>query len=98
MLGTPNSAIFALAGCNVVFLVAYHANGTSGSNVFLYLATMGTLSLLVAYMLTSVGAISFLFIRNRIARTWEIVIPIAAIVFLGYTLLKQIVPVPPAPT
>jgi amino acid transporter len=95
--GTPNAAIFVIAACNVVFLVAYHANGTAGANVFLYLATIGTLSLLVAYMLTSVGAISFLFIRNRIARAWEIVIPVAAIVFLGYTLIKQIVPVPPAP-
>jgi amino acid transporter len=95
--GTPNLAVLVLAACNVVFLIAYHVNGTSGSDVFLYLATMGTLSLIVAYMLTSVGAISFLFIRNRIAKPWEIVIPIAAIVFLGYTLLKQIVPIPPAP-
>lgn len=94
---TPNAAVLVLAVANVVFLLALGASHTSGSNVFLYLATIGTLSLLVAYMLTNVGAISFLFIRHRIARGWEIVIPLAGIAFLGYTLLKQITPVPPAP-
>jgi hypothetical protein len=46
---------------------------------------------LVAYIVTNVGAISFLFIRSRRAPIYEIVVPLLAIVFLGYTIYKNVV-------
>jgi hypothetical protein len=48
------------------------------------------LSLLVAYIVTNVGAISFLFVRARRAPLYEIVIPIVGILFLGYTIYKNV--------
>jgi amino acid transporter len=95
--GIPTPSVLALVVVNLLFLGAYRATGIAGGDVFLYLATMGTLTLLVAYIVTNVGAISFLFVRNHIARRWEIVLPLGAIAFLGYTLMKQLVPAPPSP-
>ncbi|CAN5264883.1 amino acid permease [soil metagenome] len=64
---------------------------------YYYMATLGVLSLLVAYMLTSVGAIVFLPVRTRSAPLWEAVVPAAAVVYLLYTLYKNatLVPTPP---
>jgi hypothetical protein len=48
------------------------------------------LSLLVAYIVTNVGAIRFLFVAARRAPLWQIVVPLIAIAFLGYTIYKDI--------
>jgi amino acid transporter len=54
------------------------------------------LALLVAYVITQAAAIR-LFARERLWRPWQFVIPILAIVTLGYTLYANVYPVPPAP-
>ena len=64
--------------------------GTSAANAFFYPGTIGVLSLLVAYIVTNVGALRFLFIAARRAPLWQIVIPIVAIAFLGFTIYKNI--------
>jgi uncharacterized membrane protein len=64
--------------------------GTSPANAFFYPGTIGVLSLLVAYIVTNLGAIRFLFIAARRAPIWQVVIPIVAIAFLGYTIYKNI--------
>jgi hypothetical protein len=48
------------------------------------------LSLLVAYIVTNVGAIRFLFVAARRVPLWQIVVPAIAIAFLGYTIYKNI--------
>ena len=48
------------------------------------------LSLLVAYIVTNLGAIRYLFIGARRAPLYEIVCPIIGIAFLGYTLYKNV--------
>jgi len=67
-------------------------------DVFLYSATIGTLILLVAYALATIGAIRVVFFSgdNRIAR-WELIIPVLALVVLGYTLLRNVSPYPSGP-
>jgi hypothetical protein len=50
--------------------------GTSPANAFFYPGTIGVLSLLVAYIVTHLGAIRFLFIAARRAPIWQVVIPI----------------------
>jgi hypothetical protein len=52
--------------------------------------TIGVLSLLVAYIVTNVGAIRYLFIRARRAPLYEIVVPLVGIAFLIYTLYKNV--------
>ena len=46
--------------------------------------------MLVAYIVTNVGAIRFLFVQARRAPLWQIVIPLLGIAFLGYTIWKNI--------
>ncbi len=67
----------------------------TGAPLIGYLGTMGTLSLLVAYALTCVGAIRYF--RARRLWTWQYVVPMLAVLALGYTLYSSIYPVPAAP-
>jgi len=55
--------------------------------VFFKAATIGTLILLIVYVFATVGAMKQLFFsgEHQVAQ-WEIVIPILALGFLGYTL------------
>jgi hypothetical protein len=64
--------------------------GTSAVNAFFYPGVIGVLSLLVAYIVTNVGAIRFLWIRHRLAPLWQIVVPLLGIAFLGYVIYKQV--------
>ena len=63
---------------------------TSVIDVFFWTATMGTLALLVCYVISTLGAMRYLFFGKvkRVAQ-WEIVIPIAAVLFLGLHALPQ---------
>jgi amino acid transporter len=71
---------------------------TSVIDIFFWTATMGTLALLVCYVISTLGAMRYLFFsRVKQVRQWEIVIPIAAVLFLGYTLYHNVYPVPAWP-
>jgi amino acid transporter len=97
--GAPTAALTA-----VMAVVAIEVFGlrlvatTSVIDVFFWTATMGTLALLVCYVISTVGAMRYLFFSKvkRVAQ-WEIVIPIAAVLFLGYTLYHNVYPVPAWP-
>jgi hypothetical protein len=64
--------------------------GTSAVNAFFYPGVIGVLSLLVAYIVTNLGAIRFLWIRHRRAPLWQIVVPLLGIAFLGFVIYKQV--------
>jgi amino acid transporter len=74
----------------VAGMVGQRVAGTNAVNAFLYPGTIGVLALLVAYVATNAGAIRHLFIRARRRPLWEIVIPILAIVFVVYTIYKNV--------
>jgi hypothetical protein len=58
-------------------------------------ATIGTLILLVVYALATIGAARLLFFSGRReVAAWEVVVPALALVLLGYTLFRNIVPYP----
>ena len=60
-------------------------------------ADIGTLILLVAYVLATVGCIKLLFIDKKMSvPAWEIVIPLAALLMLGYTIWRNVIPFPDA--
>jgi hypothetical protein len=64
-------------------------------NSFLWSGTIGTLILLVVYVLATVGCIMLVFVRHKLpVPTWQIVVPIAALVVLGYTLYRNVIPYP----
>lgn len=67
----------------------------SGAALFGYLGTIGVLLILVAYILTNIGAIRF-FVARRLW-SWQWIIPVAAILILGYTLYSNVYPIPAPP-
>ncbi len=93
--GAPAGALTVVLVIGVGAIVIQRIANVSAVNAFFYPGTIGVLSLLVAYIVTSVGAIRHLFFRaTRLAPLWEIIIPLLGIVFLGYTLYKNVQGVP----
>jgi hypothetical protein len=84
----------------VVIYVVYVAVSSSPSalatNAFLWSGTIGTLILLVAYLLATVGMTLLVFVRRKMPTVpmWQVVIPVAAVVVLGYTLYRNVYPYP----
>jgi amino acid transporter len=96
--GTPAVALAAEMTFSLGLIVGFAVAGTSPTNAFFYLATIGILNLLVMYVLTNLGALRYLFLGDVMrARLVEIVFPIVGIGFAVYTLYKNVWPVPPSP-
>ncbi|MDQ6817063.1 MAG: APC family permease [Actinomycetota bacterium] len=92
--GAPAGALTVVLAIGVGAIIVQRLVGVSAVNAFFYPGTIGVLSILVAYMLTNLGAISYLFIRARRVPLWEVVFPIVGIAVLGYTLYKNVQGVP----
>ncbi len=88
--GAPAGALAIVLIIGVGAIAAQRIAGVSAVNAFFYPGTIGVLSLLVAYIVTNVGAIRHLFIQARRAPRWEIVFPLLGIAFLLYTLYKNV--------
>jgi hypothetical protein len=80
----------------IVAFVAQRIGGVSAVNAFFYPGTIGVLSMLIAYMVTNVGALRFLFLSGRV-RAWEAVFPVIALVILVYVIYANVYPVPDFP-
>ncbi|HXY46141.1 MAG TPA: amino acid permease [Acidimicrobiales bacterium] len=93
---TPIPAIIAIIlGSVAVYAVYAGAFGQNALDIFDTSGTIGTLILLVVYLLTTIGAIKLLFFSGPAkVRRWEIVIPFAGAVVLGYTLYRNVWPYP----
>jgi len=91
--GVPQRALALEMLVGLVLLTAFRLAGTSALNVFFYLATIGTLSLLVMYILTNVAAARHLGRRSL----GQVVVPVVGVLIAGFVLYYQVWPVPPAP-
>jgi amino acid transporter len=94
--GTPANATMVITAMSAVILIVYAtAFHATAFDAFLWSGTIGTLILLVVYLLASIGCIMLVFVRHKLAvPRWEIVIPIAGLVVLGYTLYRNVWPYP----
>ncbi|MDQ1512441.1 MAG: hypothetical protein QOC59_283 [Microbacteriaceae bacterium] len=94
--GVPNIAVAAVV--IVIYLliaVAWLVLRVKPFDLFLTSGTTGTLILLVAYVLATIGAIKLLFFSGeRRVAGWEIVIPVLGLLVLAYTLFRNIFPFP----
>jgi amino acid transporter len=88
--GAPAGALAVVMTIAMTVMITQRAVGTNAANAFFYPGTIGVLSLLVAYIVTNVGALRFLFGRVRRAPLWQAAIPVVAIAFLGYTIYKNV--------
>jgi amino acid transporter len=88
--GAPAGALVVVMTIALSAMIIQRIIGTSAVNAFFYPGTIGVLSLLVAYMVTNLGAVKFLWVDGRRAPLWQIVIPLLGMSFLGYTIYKQV--------
>ncbi|GAA5190980.1 amino acid permease [Rugosimonospora acidiphila] len=94
--GTPATSaaiiVVAMAAIIGVCVAFFSAKPT---DTFAWSGTIGTLMVLVVYVLTTLGAIWLLFVR-RLMRVpgWQVIIPLAALAVLGYTLYRNVIPYP----
>lgn len=94
--GTPARAALSVAGLMAVIIggcvAAFHA---TAEDTFVWGGTIGTLILLVVYILATLGAIGLVFVRRKLpVARWQVVIPLAALVLLGYTVYRNVIPYP----
>lgn len=92
--GSPYIANAVVVVAAIVIMLAL--SGQTGFNAFAWAGTVGVLALLLVYMATQVAAI-WLFRRNGAWRALQPLIPLAAMVLLGYCIYSNVYPVPPAP-
>jgi amino acid transporter len=94
--GTPAAAAGVIAGLiALIALVCALAFGAKPFDTFLWSGTIGTLILLVAYVLATLGCIKLVFIEKKLSvPQWQVVIPILALAMLGYTIYRNVWPYP----
>jgi amino acid transporter len=90
--GQPARALVTVLLLITAGLVGQRIAGSSVLDATFYALTLGTISLLVAYVLATVGAIRFLFFAGAArAPRWQIVIPALGGAFVIYTIYKNVV-------
>jgi amino acid transporter len=96
---TPAPAATAVAGtaAGIIILcaLAFHA---TASDTFSWSGYIGTLIILVIYIVTTVGAAWLVFGQRKMAvPRWQVIVPVAAVALLGYTVYVNVVPYPTGP-
>jgi amino acid transporter len=94
--GTPVAAVTAVAlAAALIIVVCAVFFGATAADTFAWSGSIGTLILLVIYLLTTLGAILLLFVRRRMrVPWWHLVFPLGALAVLGYTVYVNVVPYP----
>lgn len=91
---TPSAGINLLVGASVLICAA--CLGTSALEVGQYTATIGSLAMLLSYLLATVCAIVF-FHRNKIWTGARLILPILSICILAFVFLLNVYPAPEYP-
>jgi amino acid transporter len=94
--GSPANALAAVLVVAFASLIFMRVNGTDAVSAFFYPGTLGVLSLIVAYVMCNVGGLVYL-VGGRRVPIVEGLVPLLAIAFLLYVLVKQVWPVPAYP-
>ena len=93
---TPTVAAAAVA-LTVYVIVAFTWFGLRGDpfGLFVQSGVIGTLILLVVYILATIGMVRLVFFTGQTAvRRWEIAIPVLGLIVLAYTLFRNVWPLP----
>jgi amino acid transporter len=94
--GTPAMATGFITVLTAAVYLVYVAGGATASDAFDWSGAIGTLILLVAYLLATLGMTLLVFVRRRMPSVpvWQVIIPVAAVALLGYTLYRNVFPYP----
>jgi amino acid transporter len=94
--GEPVTALVIVLALDLGIIVGQRIAGTTVLNATFYALTVGTIALLVAYLLATLGAVKFLFLgATPKAPRWQIILPLGGIAFVGYTIYKNVVGLSP---
>jgi amino acid transporter len=89
-----SSAAVVVAVYVVIAFTWFILRGTP-FGLFLQTGVIGTLILLVVYVLATIGMVKLVFFGGQTqVRRWELVIPVLGIIVLGYTLWRNVWPLP----
>jgi amino acid transporter len=97
--GTPvRATAVVVAAMALIALIDAAVFGAAPFDEFSWSGTIGTLILIVVYVLATIGAVRLLFFSGppRVNRA-EIAIPVLALLVLGYTLYRNVIPYPTGP-
>lgn len=95
LLAVEGATIAVTGAAVLIILVCVLFFGATASDTFAWSGSIGTLILLVIYLLTTIGAILLLFVKRRMrVPVWHLVFPIGALAVLGYTVYVNVVPYP----
>lgn len=99
--GVPVRSVLAVTGGSALAVIgSWLVLRAQSFDVFLFSGTIGTLILIVVYILATLGAFRLYFTSAGASagglrvRAWEVVIPVLAVVLLAYTLFRNIYPFP----
>ena len=93
---TPTVATLAVVlAAYVIIAFTWFVLGGDPFTLFLESGTIGTLILLVVYILATIGMVKLVFFSgDNTVRRWELIIPVLGVIVLGYTLFRNIWPLP----
>ena len=93
---TPTGATMAVAvAVYLIIAFTWFILRSNPFTLFLESGTIGTLILLVVYVLATIGMVRLVFFGAQSGvRKWEIIIPVLGIIVLGYTLFRNVWPLP----
>jgi amino acid transporter len=94
--GTPANATMLIIAMSAVIVIIYRVGfHATAFDSFEWSGTIGTLILLVIYLMATVGCTMLVFVRRKLpVPMWQIVVPIAGFIVLGYTLWRNVYPYP----
>jgi amino acid transporter len=95
--GEPVNALVAMTVMAAVVLVAMRLQGEAVIDAYFYAGTIGVLSLLVAYLVTTFGAWKMLLVDSVTRRPIDFVFPLIGVVVVCYVLYRQVYPAPDYP-
>jgi amino acid transporter len=88
--GQPAAALGVVVIIFICSLVGQQLAHSSASNATFYPLTIGTVLILVAYALATIGSTYYLFFKGKpLAPRWQMVIPVLGLVFVCYTILRN---------
>ncbi len=93
---TPTVATgVVLLGAYVIIAFTWFVLRGDPFGLFVEAGVIGTLILLVVYVLATIGMMKLVFFSgDRTVRRWEIAVPVLGIIVLGYTLFRNVWPFP----
>jgi amino acid transporter len=90
--GAPVASLMVILAVVLGGMIGQRIGKVGAENATFYALQLGTLCILVAYLMATLGAIKFLFFDGKVKTPmWQIVIPLLGAVFVGYTLIKNII-------